>query len=88
MVPLLIMMYVPGKTASVVTTCILIFAFALGLAVWSSAVRAIELSEYPIVHMSGLSFGRFEPKDIVTATAAYTVVLVVFIGTSITSSST
>jgi hypothetical protein len=82
-VPMLIMVYVPGKTASVVTTCISVFIFATGLAVWSSMAHFVEVSDLPIGRVAqefGLRFGGFEPKDIVLATATYTAVLVVFVG--------
>jgi hypothetical protein len=70
-VPLIIMVYVPGRTASVVTTCVSVFVFALTLALGSL--------------MNGLELGRFEPKDIISATAAYAAALAIFVGASISS---
>lgn len=47
-IPLLIIVYVPGVTASVVTTCFSVFLFAAQLAFWSTVAHsAVELSEYP-----------------------------------------
>lgn len=74
-VPLIIMVYVPGRTASVVTTCISVFLFATQLAVWSTMAR--------ILQAPATQSGKFEAKDIIGATAAYAAVLVVFVGTSI-----
>jgi hypothetical protein len=85
-VPLLIMVYVPGTTASVVTTCVSVVVFASQLAIWSTMARLAELTDFPALSMLGLTSGRFEPKGIVGATAAYAPVLVVFIGTSMSSS--
>ena len=56
--PMLIMVYVPGTTASVATTCAFMVLFALGLALWSDA----------------------QPREILTISAAYAAVLVVFVG--------
>lgn len=85
-VPLLIMVYVPGKTASVVTTCLAVSGFAAQLAIWSSVAHYVEVSEskmFQFLRSSGLKFGSFEPKDIIGVTMAYAAVLVVFVGTSI-----
>ncbi|KAF4633090.1 hypothetical protein G7Y89_g5031 [Cudoniella acicularis] len=76
-VPLIIMVYVPGRTASVVTTCVSVFVFALTLAVWSLISRILELG---LITLNGLELGRFEAKDIVGATAAYAAVLAIFVG--------
>jgi hypothetical protein len=35
--------------------------------------------------MNGLELGRFEPKDIISATAAYAAALAIFVGPSISS---
>jgi hypothetical protein len=85
-VPLLIMVYVPGTTASVVTTCISVFYFATTLAVWSTVARFMEHADSLFARMYGLRFSGFEPKDIIAATAAYAAVLVVFVGASLASS--
>jgi hypothetical protein len=88
-VPLLLMVYIPGKTASVVISCVSVFIFAVQLAFWSFLSRATTvLSDTPIgefIHLYGFQFGKFEVKDIVAATAAYAAVLVVFVGTSLSS---
>ena len=88
-VPLIIMVYVPGRTAKVVTTCVAVFSFAAQLAFLSSLSRFVELTGSPLFRklgITGLNFGSFEPKDIIAATAAYAAVLVVFVGTSIVPS--
>jgi hypothetical protein len=81
-VPLIIMVYVPGRTASVVTTCVSVFVFALTLAVGSLMSRVLELG---LITLNGLELGRFEPKDIIGATAAYAAALAIFVGASISS---
>jgi len=90
-VPLLIMVYVPGTTASVVTTCVSVFVFASHLAIWSSVAQLDVLPGTPdcmifrLARVSGFKIGAsFESKDIIAATFAYAAVLVVFVGTSIT----
>jgi len=53
---------------------------------WSTIARFAELTEFTIFRKAGLTeadLGSFEPKDIITATAAYAAVLVVFVGASI-----
>jgi membrane-associated HD superfamily phosphohydrolase len=85
-VPLLIMVYVRGKTASVVTTCVAVCGFAVQLAIWSSLAQFVELSGFwffRLARSSGVRIGAsFESKDIIAATFAYAAVLVVFVGTS------
>jgi hypothetical protein len=79
------MVYVPGRTASVVTTCVAVSVFAVQLAVWSSMAHLVEISDlrlFRFLRGTGLRFGSFEPKDIIGVTAAYAAVLVVFVGTS------
>jgi hypothetical protein len=76
-VPLVIMVYVPGRTASVVTTCISVFVFALTLAVGSLMSRVLELG---LITLNGLELRRFEPKDVIGAKA-----LAIFVGASISS---
>jgi hypothetical protein len=88
LVPLLIMVYVPGKTSSVVTTCLSVFVFANAMMSWSLFSHAIEVSEYSyfrVLRRLGLKLGSFEPKDIIGVTMAYAAVLVVFVGTSIST---
>jgi hypothetical protein len=70
-VPMLVMVFVPSKTARVVKTCITVSIFATALALWSSVAHFMELSDHPITRIartSGLCFGRIEPQDIVVAT--------------------
>lgn len=62
--PMLIMVYVPGTTASMATTCAFMLVFALGLAWFSDA----------------------QPREILTISAGYAAVLVVFVGVRITPS--
>jgi len=62
-VPMLVMANIPGKTASLVTTCISLLIFSI-LIPWLT-----ELG----------------PNEILATTAAYAAVLVVFVGTSLTT---
>jgi hypothetical protein len=62
---LLIMVYVPGWTASVVTTCIAVSIFAVQLAVWSSMTHLVEISDLRLFRFfrgTGLKFGSFERR--------------------------
>ncbi len=71
------MVYVPGRTASIVTTCVSVFVFALTLAVGSLMSRVLELG---LITLNGLELCRFEPKDVIVAKA-----LAIFVSASISS---
>jgi VIT1/CCC1 family predicted Fe2+/Mn2+ transporter len=62
-VPMLIMANIPGKTASLVTTCVALMIFSILI---------------PLLTELG-------PNEILATTAAYAAVLVVFVGTSLTT---
>jgi VIT1/CCC1 family predicted Fe2+/Mn2+ transporter len=62
-VPMLIMANIPGKTASLITTCIALLIFSVLI---------------PLLTELG-------PNEILATTAAYAAVLVVFVGTSLTT---
>jgi hypothetical protein len=84
-VTMLVMVFVPSKTARVLTTRISVSIFATALALLSSVAHFMELSDHPITRIArtfGLRFGGIEPQDIVVATATYTAVLLVFVGAS------
>lgn len=62
-VPMLIMANIPGKTASLITTCVALLIFSILI---------------PLLTELG-------PNKILATTAAYAAVLVVFVGTSLTT---
>jgi hypothetical protein len=97
--PMLIMVYNPSKTVSVVTTCVFVLIFAIGLASHSALLGILNVFEsyshsrlrhsrfFWVVWVSRiLRESTLQPKDILTATAAYAAVLVVFVGANTSSS--
>jgi hypothetical protein len=71
-VPLLIMVYIPGKTASIVTTSVSVVIFATELATWSALARLEGSSDFRFFRLQRLLGvhigGSFESKDIIVVT--------------------
>ena len=77
-----IIAHIPGRTASVVITCVAVFCYATQLAVWCDLSRFVERKGSPPLRKFGIAsfnFGSFEPKDIIAATVAYAAILVVLL---------
>jgi hypothetical protein len=82
--PMLIMVLHPSETTNLVTTCVFVFSFAVGLALLAVFMSYHKSGNW--AHKAGrhgLFLPTIQPKDVLMATAAYAAVLVVFVGTSI-----
>jgi hypothetical protein len=87
--PMLIMVLHPSRNTSLITTCVFVFAFALALATFNSlALYVGQFLRSLGLKKDVLEGVRLQAKDILGATAAYAAVLVVFVGTSTTVTST
>src|SRR5690348_8296888 len=91
--PMLIMVYHPSKTTSIVTTCTFVLGFALALVAQAALAEYVAFqhytkpdNEFNLLAMRSFGSSSLQPKDILAATAAYAAVLVVFVGTSTPSS--
>lgn len=82
--PMLIMVLYPSRNTSLVVTCVFVFAFAVGLALYSTVITYIGARYKPLHDV--VKGSNLQAKEILGATAAYAAVLVVFVGTSTTIS--
>ena len=81
--PMLIMVLLPSLKTSLITTCVFVFGFAGLLVIFNYLVMCAR-AILALLGMRGSALDglSLQAKDIIGATAAYTAVLVVFVGTS------
>jgi hypothetical protein len=81
--PMLIMVLHPSRNTSLITTCVCVVAFASTMVSFNIVAQFVRyLFKRTRIKVSALDGAKLEAMDIITATAAYAAVLVVFVGSS------